>query len=96
MKATSSLLFADFPAFPMANVGNTELAAKVPAAVDKKFLRFIPLEYHISDQLTTISGSKLFSQDPTANLRRWRDATLIVARRDATIIVCYRDVSIND
>lgn len=54
----------------MANVGNTELAAKVPAAVDKKFLRFIPLEYHMSDKLTTILGSKLFSQDPTANLRR--------------------------
>lgn len=71
----------------MANVGNTELAAKVPAAVDKKFLRFMSLEYHISDKLTTISGSKLFSQDPTANLRRWRDAT---------IIVCHRFVSIND
>ena len=38
----------------MANVGNTELAAKVPAAVDKKFLRFMSLEYHISVKLTTI------------------------------------------
>ena len=81
----------------MANVGNTELAAKVPAAVDKKFLRFMCLEYHISDKLTTISGSKLFSHPPTVNLwTRWRDATLIVAHRDATLIVPHRNVSMND
>ena len=51
MKATLSLLFADFPALPMANVGNTELAAKAPAAVDKKFLRFISVRYQIFDEL---------------------------------------------
>ena len=85
MKATSSLLFADFPALPMANVGNTELAAKVPAAVDKKFLRFMSLEYHIPVKLTTILGSKLFSQDPTVNLIRCRDATIIVPRSFVSI-----------
>jgi hypothetical protein len=53
----------------MANVGNTELAAKVPAAVDKKFLRFMSLEYHTSDKLTTISGSKLFF--PTSERSTW-------------------------
>ena len=66
----------------MANVGNTELAAKVPAAVDKKFLRFMSLEYHMYDKLTTISGSKFFSHHPPVNLERDRDATIIVPHRD--------------
>ena len=69
----------------MANVGNTEVAAKVPAAVDKKFLRFMSLEYHIPVKLTTISGSKLFFQHPTVNLKRWRDATIIVAHRFVSV-----------
>jgi hypothetical protein len=44
----------------MANVGNTELAAKVPAAVDKKFLRFISLEYHISDKPPQFQEASFF------------------------------------
>jgi hypothetical protein len=41
MNATFNLLFADLPGLPMANDGNTAPAATVPAAVDRKVLRFM-------------------------------------------------------
>jgi len=54
MKATFSLLFADFPALPIANVGKTELPAKAPAAVVKKLLRFKSLIHQRSNELVKL------------------------------------------
>ena len=41
MNATFTLLLAEAPGLPMANDGNTVLAATVPVAVVRKVLRFM-------------------------------------------------------
>ena len=41
MNATFTLLLAEPPDLPMANDGNTVLAARVPLAVVRKVLRFM-------------------------------------------------------
>ncbi len=41
MNATLTLLLAEAPGLPMANDGNTVLAATVPVAVVRKVLRFM-------------------------------------------------------